>query len=338
MKFETLNTQYKKRIIIGILICIIIGVALIITSSLANFRSSQTIPLVNGSISFKPYDLMIEEIYVRSGDSFVSVDTIPDGGSLNSENSYCTRNDVKLTDVVLSYDVSNKILYLTNYNQNRVKCYLYFETDGTSPVITEVKKTSTDKTSITVSVSATDDSQIVKYYYSINNGAYTESTSSTYTFSDLAINTSYTIKVYVEDEYGNQSNVNTSTFSTSNYSCSVGELVGTKCVVSASSQGWYDYTYQVCPYDTTTTDRNCDKCGCEVTLQQFCSENSSTPEMYQSCIDAEGVLGQCVTCGLCTYTTGTDYYDCSYYSYYCASGWSVYSGYDSSLQCSKPAS
>ena len=86
--------------------------------------------------------------------------------------------------------------------------------DTTVPTISSVTKTSDEQTSISVSVTASDTNGINKYYYSINNGSYTSSTSSTYTFSGLTKGTSYTIKVYVVDKAGNTSSVTTKTFKT----------------------------------------------------------------------------------------------------------------------------
>ena len=62
--------------------------------------------------------------------------------------------------------------------------------------------------SITVSVNATPGANNIKaYYYSINNGEYVSSTSNTYIFSGLEVNTEYNIKVYVEDSNGVRSNI-----------------------------------------------------------------------------------------------------------------------------------
>ena len=50
---------------------------------------------------------------------------------------------------------------------------------------------------------------IQNYYYSINNGSYTSSTSNTHTFSGLNRGTTYSIKVYVKDTNGVDSGVYT---------------------------------------------------------------------------------------------------------------------------------
>ena len=76
--------------------------------------------------------------------------------------------------------------------------------------VDEVTVTDATNDSITVSVSASGGTNAIQnYYYSINNGAYTRSSSNTYTFSGLSAGTSYSIRVYVKDTNGVDSNVYT---------------------------------------------------------------------------------------------------------------------------------
>ena len=76
------------------------------------------------------------------------------------------------------------------------------------PTITSVTTTSTSS-SITINITGQNgDGTINKYYYSKDNGSnYVESTSSSYTFSDLTSNTTFYIKVYVKDNNGRVSSV-----------------------------------------------------------------------------------------------------------------------------------
>ena len=84
--------------------------------------------------------------------------------------------------------------------------------------VDEVTVTETTNDSITVSVTATAGTNAIQnYYYSINNGAYTSSSSNTYTFSGLSAGTSYSIRVYVTDTTGVESNVYTLSATTDNY-------------------------------------------------------------------------------------------------------------------------
>ena len=86
-----------------------------------------------------------------------------------------------------------------------------------NPVVNSVTATSVSNNSITVSVSASAGTNAIgTYYYSINNGAYTSSSSNTYTFSGLSAGTNYSIKVYVKDTNGVDSNVYTINAETEN--------------------------------------------------------------------------------------------------------------------------
>ena len=79
-----------------------------------------------------------------------------------------------------------------------------------NPVVYSISITSVTTDSITVRVSAGGGTnRISRYYYSINNGSYTNSTSSSYTFSGLSAGRSYSIRVYVTDTSGAQSNIET---------------------------------------------------------------------------------------------------------------------------------
>ncbi len=86
-----------------------------------------------------------------------------------------------------------------------------------NPVVNSVTATNLSNDSITVSVSASAGTNAIQtYYYSINNGAYTSSSSNTYTFSGLSAGTNYSIRVYVRDTNGVDSNVYTINAETEN--------------------------------------------------------------------------------------------------------------------------
>ena len=85
------------------------------------------------------------------------------------------------------------------------------------PSVTSVTPT-TKYNQISVSVvGANGTNNISKYYYSINDGAYTESTNSSYTFTGLNEKTNYSIKVKVVDTLGKESNVYSLSVTTDEY-------------------------------------------------------------------------------------------------------------------------
>ena len=82
-----------------------------------------------------------------------------------------------------------------------------------NPVVNSVTTSNITTSSITLNVNATAGSNnITTYYYSKDNGSsYVSSTSSSYTFSGLSAGTTYTIKVYVKDTNGVDSEIKTIT-------------------------------------------------------------------------------------------------------------------------------
>ena len=86
-----------------------------------------------------------------------------------------------------------------------------------NPVVNSVTATNVTNDTITVSVSASaGTNNIQTYYYSINNGSYQSSSSNTHTFSGLSAGTSYSIRVYVTDTNGVDSNIYTINAETEN--------------------------------------------------------------------------------------------------------------------------
>ena len=86
-----------------------------------------------------------------------------------------------------------------------------------NPVVNSITVTDTTTNSISIRVSASGGTNsVATYYYSINNGAYTSSSSNTKTFTGLSKGTTYTIKVYVKDTNGVDSSVKTTSAETEN--------------------------------------------------------------------------------------------------------------------------
>ena len=113
-------------------------------------------------------------------------------------------------------------VYSYGIDKNGIKTNLY-ETEVTTseynnPVVNSVSHTST-LNSITLSVTATKgDNDIVKYYYSKDNGqTYEESDSNSYVFNNLKDTTEYKIKVKVLDSYGRYSTEFVKAISTETY-------------------------------------------------------------------------------------------------------------------------
>ena len=67
MNFELLRRSHLKRnIMIGIIVVAIIS-AIILNFTKAKYRVTQSIPLVNGTINYKPYDFKMIAMYQKDG-------------------------------------------------------------------------------------------------------------------------------------------------------------------------------------------------------------------------------------------------------------------------------
>ena len=132
MKIETLKKSHLKRnIIIGVIVVLIIS-AIILNFTRAKYRTTQSIPLVNGTINYSLADLNIVAITVDGE----SVDTIPDGNYELTENSYCTVNGEEDSSISISYDSNTKTLNVIPFTTKGTKCYLDFVTSTTKKVDT----------------------------------------------------------------------------------------------------------------------------------------------------------------------------------------------------------
>ena len=127
MKFEILKRSHLKRnIIIGV-VCIAIISAVVLNFTRAKYRTTQSIPLVNGTINYSLADLNIVAITIDGKE----VDTIPDGNYELTSESYCTVNGKKDNNVKLSYDSATKGLSVTPMTSKGTKCYLDFNKKST---------------------------------------------------------------------------------------------------------------------------------------------------------------------------------------------------------------
>ena len=127
MEFQTLKRSHLKRnIIIGV-VCIAIISAVVLNFTRAKYRTTQSIPLVNGTINYELSDLNLIGVYIEDGNDYTKVDQIPDSGyTFNSEKSYCKIGDEK-QDMTITYDMNTKTLNIAPMTTKGTKCYLYFD-------------------------------------------------------------------------------------------------------------------------------------------------------------------------------------------------------------------
>ena len=128
MEIEKLKVSHTKRKILigGIIILLLIGITLTFTR--AKYRTTQSIPLLNGTINYELSDLNLIGAYIQEGEEYVKTDTIPTSGyEFNAEESYCTINNERDDNIALSFDMTTQNLTVTPITTKGTKCYLYFD-------------------------------------------------------------------------------------------------------------------------------------------------------------------------------------------------------------------
>ena len=117
---------------------------------------------------------------------YIKVVKIPEGGYIGAIKNTITSKD------------------LTNRNENG---FVFVTEDGTEiyePIINSATAVMGSESTIVATVNAigNDGAKIQKYYYSIDNGEYIETENNTYTFTDIDVHKTHTVKIYVRDEFG----------------------------------------------------------------------------------------------------------------------------------------
>ena len=133
MTFETLKRSHLKRNIIIALIAIGVISAIVLNFTRAKYRTTQSMPLLNGTINYTLADINIVAMYLDGSE----IDTLPNGNYELTSESYCTNEEnVKDETITLSYDSATKGLSVSPMTKKGTKCYLYFEEkSGASDVI-----------------------------------------------------------------------------------------------------------------------------------------------------------------------------------------------------------
>ena len=207
MQFEVIRKSHKKEILIGVIVFILIAIVFIVHQSFAKYKTVKNMTIVSGTVNYTMSDFQVVAIKTsEDGSVYQDANEIPKSGyNLNSEKSVCKITG-ETVDRNITINYHNGVIGFDNITQKSTKCYLYFDKikDTTPPVISNVT-TSATKTGITVNVSASDDKGVTEYWYQINNNTPIKGTTNSYTFTGLTASTSYTIKVYVKDAAGNQS-------------------------------------------------------------------------------------------------------------------------------------
>ena len=189
----------KKKYIIFFIVTLVLLVALITSFNYFKTTNAYIDDSVNNQTKITKGISMNLEQTAGAGDyKTVTRSSWPtEGYKFNAELSRCENGST------LSWDDTKKAIVISGNLSD--KCYVYFDIAYILPSVTKVTPT-TKYNQITVTTTGTKGTnEISKYYYSINNSSYVEGTS-TYTFTNLTEQTTYTIKVKVADTNGRMSN------------------------------------------------------------------------------------------------------------------------------------
>ena len=127
IEFETIKS-HKNRLyfLCGIVCVVVLLVVFAVTRSHAKYRTTESIPLINGTINYTPYDLKMVAMYQEENGDYKSIDTVPTSGyTLNEEKSYCEVNDNKDNNITIEYQ--NGSINFLGMTKKGTKCYLYFD-------------------------------------------------------------------------------------------------------------------------------------------------------------------------------------------------------------------
>ena len=197
---------------------IIVGISIIGLVSLLPFIKKDKLIKENNPNN---YNTELAVNISEDGTNYSIVNEVPTSGyQLNNEKSVCKtqteasgiENAPKDNNITIEYK-EGKINFL-GVTKQRTRCYLYFDKkDEEKPVISNVT-TSVTKTEINVSVTATDNEGVTEYWYQLNSNTPVKGTGNTHKFTGLSAGTTYTVKVYVKDTAGNQSDTTTKSVQT----------------------------------------------------------------------------------------------------------------------------
>mgnify|MGYP001851365424 CR=1 FL=1 len=127
MNFEVLKRSHIKRNIIVAVIIILILSAIILTFTKAKYKTTASIPLVNGAINYDLSDLNLIGAYIQEGEEYKQVNEIPlSGYEFNEEKSYCTVNGENI-NATINFDIETQTLSVVPLTKKGTKCYLYFD-------------------------------------------------------------------------------------------------------------------------------------------------------------------------------------------------------------------
>ena len=128
IEFETLHSNKHRIYLLCDIVCVVVlMVTLIITTSKAKYKTTQSLPLINVTINYDLSDLNLIGAYIQEGEEYKQVNEIPlSRYEFNSDESYCTVNGENI-NATINFDIETQTLSVVPLTKKGTKCYLYFD-------------------------------------------------------------------------------------------------------------------------------------------------------------------------------------------------------------------
>jgi len=138
-----LGGRYKlSKILIGVSVLVIIGTVIVGRITHAGFKSSISVPLAKGKITYKHSDFSLVGLYVEDDSgNYIETSSVPSGDyEINGSKTYCTKpsgsTQVNDPNVKITY-INNGLTFGDVTNKN-TKCYVYFDIKEVPPTLLEI--------------------------------------------------------------------------------------------------------------------------------------------------------------------------------------------------------
>ena len=173
--FETLKSCNNRLYFLCGIVCVVVLLVIVTTLTLARYRTTESIKIVEGQINYKVPDFNMVALYMANGfGEYVEADIIPASGyALNMEQSYCgqSQDGEIIRDDTVSFTYEKGSMTFSNVTKKGTKCYLYFDIYEGPRLLTEAIK---DGKSVQIrsdfSTVLTDDTTGIIYSTSDNDG------------------------------------------------------------------------------------------------------------------------------------------------------------------------
>lgn len=128
MPFETLKRSHLKRnIIIGVVAVLIIS-AIILNFTRAKYRVSDSVPLINGTINYSPYDIRVSSKLLVGEEETIELDSIPTSSNIVLMSATCTNG------AVLTWNSSKNGYEVSNLTKKGTKCEAVYAMMGSDNI------------------------------------------------------------------------------------------------------------------------------------------------------------------------------------------------------------